>query len=122
MSNKYRKFLPKRILGKTAQMISNVAEEIETIRPSFISPRTFVNIVPLTAIGVLTPYVMYETYNWYKNRMNSGVNKKSTDYSTLNNISGANVEDKLMINKLITVPKVDVETINKITRLAGMYY
>ena len=123
MSVNYRRFLPKRILGKTAQMISNVAEEIETIRPSFISPRTFVNIPSLAAIGILTPYVIYQTYDWYKSRMNCGTNNKSKDYSSFNNVSGANYEDKLKINRLLNNgSRADVETMNKINRLSGLYY
>ena len=76
------------------------------------------------ALGLnLGTYAAYKTYKWYKKRMNSGTDKTSKDYSTSNTESGATIEDKMKIHKLITNrSKVDVETMNKIDRLAGFYY
>ena len=78
-------------------------------------PLAFATALPFVAKGI--HYGVTKTYDWYKNRMNSGTNKSSKDYSQTSK-SGANIEDKIKINRLITGGNnVDAETRAKIRRL-----
>ena len=71
------------------------------------------------ALGILTPIAIRKTYKWYKNRMNSGTEKTSKEQSTSEPESGANIEDKMKINRLINGGSINDPITNaKIHRLA----